>query len=178
MNAMAADLYEKCLICDGKGRLDAIRESNKELPPCPECEGIGFMLVGMTVGELEQLQGETDKLKRRAEFAENDRDHFKKNRDEWYAITEEHRNEIDKLRNVLRQRIRELGEANVRGDRAEIPVVGDRVRSKATGTIGTIERVFRGDPAGFQPNKVLVDIRHDHGGHAYNFDPKEFESIN
>ena len=142
---MAADLYEKCLICDGKGRIKATQgsdEHNKELlslllssPLCPECEGIGFMLIGMTVGELERLKAKVEMIDKATEAA---------------ALAKS----------------------------PWIPVVGDLVRSKATGVIGTIERVFRGDPAGFQPNKVLVDVRHDHGGHSYNFETSDFEPIN
>lgn len=76
---MAKQLYEECLICDGAGRIDGSQKLCLDPPSafnrtrgpdglfeCPGCGGKKFTSIGMTVGQLERMRAELDRLKAKA----------------------------------------------------------------------------------------------------------------
>ena len=74
---MSKDLYELCEICGGTGSLDPARtdllitlyrgqtlqrrEDGRLV--CPACGGLKFIRVGLTVGQVERMRAELDRMK-------------------------------------------------------------------------------------------------------------------
>jgi hypothetical protein len=75
---MSKDLYEQCEICRGEGVIDSEQLSTMMIDPpsalqklkrpgggytCPGCVGVKFIKIGLTVGQVERMRAELDRLK-------------------------------------------------------------------------------------------------------------------